>query len=116
LTNDLWAGNVIADGLPVGVMMTLSGLSLLATELLVYRVLMVWVYDHTGSLPVAMLMHAAFAFGTFALQPDGVAGVPLLVHGVLVSALLWLVVTAVAVGTRGQFIQRRLHIATARSQ
>jgi membrane protease YdiL (CAAX protease family) len=116
LTNDLWAANVIADGLPVGVMVTLSGLSLLTTELLVYRVLIVWVYDHTGSLPVAMLMHAAFAFGTFALQPDGVSGVPLLVHGVLVSALLWLVVTAVAVGTRGQFIQRRLQTATAQSQ
>jgi len=32
-----------------------NGLSLLAGELLVYRVLMVWVYDHTGSVSVAML-------------------------------------------------------------
>jgi hypothetical protein len=63
---------------------------------------MVWVHDRTGSLSVAMLMHAGFAFGTFALQPDGLSGLALLVHAVLVSALLWLVVAAVAVARRGQ--------------
>src|SRR6266542_202227 len=52
----LWAGNVIAGGLPVALIVTVNGLSLLAGELLVYRVLMVWVYDHTGSVSVAMLM------------------------------------------------------------
>ena len=56
LTNDVWAGNVIAGGLPVALIVTVNGLSLLAGELLVYRVLMVWVYDHTGSVSVAMLM------------------------------------------------------------
>lgn len=108
LTNDVWAGNVIAGGLPVALIVGLNGLSLLAGELLVYRVLMVWVYDRTGSLPLAMLMHAGFAFGTFALQPGGLSGLALLIHPVLVSALLWLVVAAVARARRAQFSRQPL--------
>jgi hypothetical protein len=34
------------------------GVSLLVGQWPAYRVLMVWVYDRTGSLLVAMLMHA----------------------------------------------------------
>ena len=55
----------------------------LITILPVYRVLMVWVYDHTGSLFVAMLMHAIYtAFTTSILVPMA-TGVPrrdLLLH------------------------------------
>src|SRR5690606_19097775 len=34
-----------------------------------YRVLMVWVYDRTGSLLLAMLMHASLSASTLILQP-----------------------------------------------
>jgi hypothetical protein len=111
LTNDVWAGNVIAGELPVPLIVSVNALLLLVGELLVYRVLMVWVYDRTGSLPVAIVMHAGFAFGTFALQPNGVSGVALLVHAVLVSALLWLVVATVA--RRGQFERQALRTQVA---
>ncbi len=113
LTNDLWAANTIAAGLPVALMATVSGLSLLGTELLVYRVLMVWVYDRTGSLLLAMLMHASFAFGTFALQPYGVSGLPLLVHSLGVSALLWAVVAIVALAQGGHLARQPLRSRAA---
>jgi len=39
------------------------------TILPAYRVLMVWVWDHTGSLPVAMLMHTGLTSGMLLLNP-----------------------------------------------
>ncbi len=105
LTIDVWAGNVIA-GAPGGPHRDREPPQPPRRELLVYRVLMVWVYDHTGSLSVAMLMHAGFAFGTFALQPDGLSGLALLVHSLAVTAVLWFVVAAVAVARRGQFARQ----------
>lgn len=41
-----------------------------------YRVLMVWVYDRTGSLPVVMLMHASLSASTLILQPLA-TGIPI---------------------------------------
>jgi membrane protease YdiL (CAAX protease family) len=64
-----------------------------------YRVLMVWLYDHTASLLVAMLMHAALSASTLVLQP-------LSAHGhftwnFVLGAALWVVVAAVTrVGRR----------------
>jgi hypothetical protein len=62
-----------------------------------YRVLMVWVYDRTGSLLVTMLMHASFSASMLILQPlelDLVAG---LSWNLLLAATLWAVVAAVAI-------------------
>ncbi len=38
-----------------------------------YRILMVWVYNNTGSLLVAQLMHASFAGSQFLLTPSAVS-------------------------------------------
>ena len=44
-------------------------LALLFTWLIPYRVLMVWVYDHTHSLLLAILMHVPIAADPFLLSP-----------------------------------------------
>jgi membrane protease YdiL (CAAX protease family) len=45
--------------------------------LLPYRVLMVWVYDHTQSVPMAMLMHVSLTVYTFVVPGSpAIAGVP----------------------------------------
>lgn len=76
-----------------------------------YRVLMVWVYDHTGSLLVAVLMHASLAASQFVLFPMTLAGVGLLTWLLVWAAALWIVVAAVAAITGGQLsrhpLQRR---------
>jgi uncharacterized protein len=63
-----------------------------------YRVLMMWVYDRTGSLLVAMLMHAFFSASTLILQPQTTAGH--LTWNLVLAAALWAIVAAVAVAKR----------------
>ena len=60
-----------------------------------YRVLMVWVYDQTGSLLVAMLMHAVLTSGMIILTPTALSGVALLTWLVALAAMLWVVVALV---------------------
>jgi membrane protease YdiL (CAAX protease family) len=61
-----------------------------------YRVLMVWVYDQTESLLVAMLMHASLSASTLILQPVA-TGMPFMTWNFVLAAALWLVVAAVTV-------------------
>ena len=73
-----------------------------------YRVLMVWVYDRTGSLLVAMLMHASLSASTLILQPLA-TGAPYLTWNLVLAAVLWIVVAAVAVANRGQISHQPLY-------
>jgi uncharacterized protein len=69
-----------------------------------YRVLMVWVYDHTESLLLAMLMHAGLSASTIVLQPLSANGH--FTWNVLLGAALWAVVVGVAMVRRGELSQR----------
>jgi hypothetical protein len=71
-----------------------------------YRVLMVWVYDRTGSLLVAMLMHASLVASLVISTPQGIAGVPFVTWYIVCATVLWVVVAAVAVANRGQLESR----------
>lgn len=73
-----------------------------------YRVLLVWVYDHTQSLPVAMLMHASLSASTLILQPLG-TGLPYLTWNIVLAVVLWGVVAAVALVNRGHLSQPPLY-------
>lgn len=75
---------------------------LLFTFLPAFRVLMVWVYDRTGSLLLAMLMHVSLTASALILQPLEVAGVPALCYNLALAAVLWVVAAAVAVANGGQ--------------
>jgi len=71
------------------------------TVLPAYRVLMVWVYDCTGSLLMAMLMHASLTASViFIFVPLAISEVPLLTWYLVLAATLWVVVAAVAVANR----------------
>jgi len=52
-----------------------------------YRVLMVWVYDHTASLLLAMLRHAVLSASTIVLQPVSAHGQ--FTWNLLLGAALW---------------------------
>jgi uncharacterized protein len=67
-----------------------------------FRVLMVWVYDRTGSLLVAMLMHAGLsAFTVILAVPPTIALVPGLTYDLVLAAALWTFVGAVAMVNHG---------------
>ena len=65
--------------------------------LALFRVLMVWVYDRTGSLLVAMLMHGSLTASARIFIPPGMAGVPLLTFDFVWVAALCVVIAAIAV-------------------
>jgi membrane protease YdiL (CAAX protease family) len=98
----VWPGIALSGGIPVPLFMAVTSALVLVGQLPAYRVLMVWVYDRTGSLLVAMLMHVGLTFATFVLGPVvAAAGSALFVYDIALGAAWWLVVAGVLVATRG---------------
>jgi len=62
--------------------------------LLPYRVLMVWVYSHTQSVLIAMLMHLPISASAFLLGSAAMVGVPDLTFSLVAGATLWILVAA----------------------
>jgi CAAX protease family protein len=87
-----WASRALAGGLSPAIFVA-GFLAFYVVALPAYRVLMVWVYDRTGSLPVAMLMHALFSASTLILQPQTTAGH--LTWNLVLAAALWVIIAAV---------------------
>jgi membrane protease YdiL (CAAX protease family) len=93
----LFSGSVSSSGaLPPALYLSV----LLFSFLPAYRVLMVWVYDRTGSLLVAMLMHAPLAASQLILIPPAITGVQVVTYDLVFAAALWVFVAAVAVAQR----------------
>lgn len=97
LTNDVLATGAYSGALSPALFVIVRGVGLLVGGLPAYRVLMVWVYERTGSLLVAMLMHASLTASTLILQPLAISGEALLICDAASSAAWWVVVAAVAV-------------------
>lgn len=68
-----------------------------------FRVLMVWVYDRTGSLLVAMLMHASLTASVRIFDPVPISGWPIVLYNLVLGAALWAVVAAVVTAFPGAF-------------
>lgn len=92
-----WGIGDRAGTVPVALFMIVDGLAGLPA----FRVLMVWVYDRTQSLCVAILMHLSITASTFILTPQ-TTGPSLLVYGVAFAAAVWLVLAVISVANRGQ--------------
>lgn len=103
LTNVLWASRASAGDLSLAVFLPVSVFGVLVGYLPAFRVLTVWVYDRTGSLLVAILMHVSLTTSLLALNPLAISGVPLLTYSFALAAAVWLVVAAVVVANRGVF-------------
>ena len=76
--------------------------------LALFRVLMVWVYDRTGSLLVAMIMHGSLTASARILFPPGMAGARLLAFDFVWVTALCVVIAAIAVTDRRQLSRRPL--------
>jgi membrane protease YdiL (CAAX protease family) len=74
---------------------------LLFSILPAFRVLMAWVYDRTGSLLVAMVMHGSLTASTLILQPQ-VTGAQAVTYDLVVAAALWGIVAVVAAANGGR--------------
>jgi membrane protease YdiL (CAAX protease family) len=80
-----------------------------------YRLLMVWVYDHTESLLVIILMHASLVFSTLSLPSMELSGMALLTWLLVWAAVLWIVAAAVVVADRMKRVNP-LELQTTRLQ
>jgi hypothetical protein len=69
-----------------------------------YRVLMTWVYRHTRSLLLGVLMHTAYTGGQALLQPGTTGHTEDLLWWGLLGVALWVVVGLVALGDRAHLL------------
>ena len=72
-----------------------------------YRVLMVWIYERTESLLLAMLMHGS-ATGSLVIFASLAPGWPLFIFCLVFGAVLWIVVGAVAAANHGHLSRQPL--------
>lgn len=94
------AAETVAGALPLFVFLPLILVDLLLGSLVAFRVLMMWVYDRTGSLFVAILMHVSLTAAVRIFMPAPNEGAPLLIASFATSAAMWAVVAAVALARR----------------
>jgi membrane protease YdiL (CAAX protease family) len=60
-----------------------------------FRVLLVWLYGRTGSLPLVIIMHAGLSTSSLILQPR-TAGIEVVVYDLSLATVLWVLVALVA--------------------
>jgi membrane protease YdiL (CAAX protease family) len=103
LSNVYWESGTLSGDLPVPLYLAASSVLLLLGQLPAYRVLMAWVYDRTGSLLVAMLMHWSLTASVLILGPAGLTGTAALTHAAVLSAATWIAaVIVILTGERGE--------------
>ena len=92
----VFVSGTYAGGIPLLAFLMLSVFAAVA-NLTAYRVLMVWVYDRTGSLLVTTLMHGMLTASTIFWFTPLATGALFLANVWLAAAAMWLLVGAVAV-------------------
>jgi CAAX protease family protein len=108
LTNVVWASRVSAGNLPLSIFLPASVFGVLVGYLAAFRVLMVWVYDRTGSLLLAMVMHASLTSSVLVLDPTPISGLDLLAYSFALATAVWATVAVVAVQNDWRFAHRPL--------
>ncbi|MGD0178058.1 MAG: type II CAAX endopeptidase family protein [Candidatus Bathyarchaeia archaeon] len=94
--------NLYGVGISSGTLpLTLFMPAILFSFLPPYRVLMVWVYDRTKSLFVAMIMHGSLDTFWLIATPMAIAGVNLVTWYIAWAVVLWVLVAAVFVTKEG---------------
>jgi uncharacterized protein len=106
--NVIWVSGAYSGDLPPALFLTARGLGDLVGILPAFRVLMVWVYDRTGSLLVAMLMHAGLTASTMIVEPSGIGGGSLLIYDLVSAAAMWVVVAGVVIAQGGRLSRQTL--------
>ena len=79
-------------------------LALLFTWLIPYRILMVWLYDHTQSLLLCILMHVPIVVEKFVLYPPDSSSTFTATGNVIDAVALWLVVAVIFVVSRARLL------------
>ena len=95
LTNLFWAIGATSGDLPLSIFVPLSVIGMLIGYLAAFRVLMVWLYERTGSVLLAIVMHASLTASVLILDPAGLSGAALLIYAFALAAVVWAAVALV---------------------
>jgi len=79
-------------------------LSMLVGSLVAFRVLMVWVYDHTRSLFLLMIMHMSLTAVNMLYEPEAISGTSLYIYDLVGLLAMWSVTLAVVRAARGKLV------------
>lgn len=96
-----WESNSFSGAFPLALL-----LARLFAWLPPYRIVMVWVYGRTRSLPVLMLMHASLVASLNILVPADLSGMLLLTWILVLAAVWWVAAVVITKTGRGQFLQQ----------
>lgn len=99
-----WASNYLG-GADSWTMFVVGFLAFYLLALPAYRVLLVLVYDRTGSLPVIMIMHAFLSASTLIFQPSATGEIAFIWNLVL-GIVLWIIVATVVATNHRHFSQK----------
>lgn len=95
MANDIWAIKTYAGEIPTVQYAILSGLSFLIGQLPPFRIMMVWVYERTGSLLLMMVMHFSLTACSIAFAPTAMTGWEVFIYSMAVAAVFWLIALAI---------------------
>lgn len=108
----LYISDTYAGTLPPALFLVLNSFGAIA-QLTAYRVLLVWLYDRTGSLLLVTLMHASLTASTIFIFRPLVTGASFLMYGWLLAAALWAVVGALAMVNGPRLMKQSLRTRVA---
>ena len=85
--SNLFGASISAGTLPLTLFMPVILFSFLPP----FRVLMVWVYDNTKSLLLAMIMHSSLIIFWLIATPTGISGANLVIWYIAWAVVLWII-------------------------
>ena len=95
LLPNVWSSRAASGELAVSLFLAATAVGVFVGYLTAFRVLMVWVYDRTESLFVAMLMHVSITTSLLILNPLDISGAQLLDYSFALAAAAWFLVAVV---------------------
>jgi len=95
MANDIWAIRTYSGEIPVILYGVLTGFSFLIGQLPPFRILMVWVYEQTGSLLIMIIMHFSLTACSIAFSPTMMSGWQVFIYGFSIAAVMWVIAAAV---------------------
>jgi membrane protease YdiL (CAAX protease family) len=107
LLQQVYISGTYTAGVPLGLYMFVAIFNTIA-GLTSYRILLVWLYDRTGSLLLTFLMHASLTACNIIIFRPEATGVPFLMFGLAFTVAQWVLVVGVAAVNRGWLFRRPL--------
>ncbi|MDD5594172.1 MAG: CPBP family intramembrane metalloprotease [Candidatus Margulisbacteria bacterium] len=100
MANDIWAIRTYSGDLNPTLYAVIAGISYLIGQLPPFRILMVWIYEQTGSLLVMMVMHFSLTACNISFASQTASGVQVLIYIFAQAAAMWGIAAAVVAANR----------------